>query len=191
MGSGVTAPAPGLPGWAAFPPHSAAERAGDSGTGSPVRATEAETRVADYLRALGVSGSLELELLGARVGSRVEARAAEGELEDPIEAAIEEAHALLLEWLGDELGIHGDTDALLAARAAVLGGAVPGWTQRWAGVSGESLAPVILAGGLSPIPEPAPLAMDPQVIALCCQGLGARLAGLIRRGPSPGREGSA
>lgn len=190
MGAGVTAHAADLPDWAPTPPPLPVEEAGDPGTGSRGSLTEAETRVTEYLRALGVSGALELDLLRARVGSRVQARAAEAELEDPVEVAIEEAHALLLEWLGDELGIHGDTNALLSARAAVLGGAVPGWTQRWACVSGESVAPAILAGGLSAIPEPSPLAMNPQVIELCCHGLGSWLAGLIPGGLGRGREGS-
>lgn len=136
----------------------------------------AEPRVLDYLKALGVVDPAEIERLRERVRLRAEARALATPLEDPVEAAIEEAHALLNEWLAAELEIEADANTLFAARAAVLGGGVPGWTARWAGLAHESLAPAIRAACIAPVPERAPLVMEPSQIHLCCHRLRARLA---------------
>ena len=138
-------------------------------------------RVNDYLRAMGVSDAQEIERLLEQVRQRAEIRAAAAPLEDPVEAAIEETHSLLDHWLVAELGIEGDADRLCAARAAVLNGAVPGWSARWAGFTDESLAPTILAAYLPATPESAPLSMEPNRIDLLFHRLGHRfLAGVCR-----------
>jgi hypothetical protein len=107
-----------------------------------------------------------------------------------MEAAIEEAHALLDQWLAAELGLEGEADALCAARAAVLGGGVPGWSARWAGLSDASLAAEIRALAVAAVPEPAPLVMEPNPIDLFLHRLGCRLASrfnrLLCRAGSPG-----
>lgn len=133
-------------------------------------------RVAVYLAAMGVHEDAEVDRIGEQVHLRVEARAAAGPLEDPVEVAIEEAHGLLDRWLAAELGLEGDANALCAARAAVLGGGVPGWSARWAGLSEQSLAPRIRALCIAAVPEPAPLTMEPNPIDLFLHRLGCRLA---------------
>jgi len=137
-------------------------------------------RVAAYLAALGVQEPREVELLWGKVRLRVEARAAVVPLENPVEAAIEETHGLLDLWIASELGLEGDANTLCAARAVVLGGGVPGWSARWAGLSEHSLAPEIRALCVNAVPEPAPLTMEPNPIDLFMHRLGARLAAMIR-----------
>lgn len=138
-------------------------------------------RVNDYLRALGVQDPLHLERLAQRIRQRFEARAALAKLEDPVEAGIEETYALLDEWLCTELGIEGDRDTLFRARAAVLGGAVPNWAARFAGVSGESLAAPVHAASVLAIPEYAPLVMEPNTIELFWHRVGRVIATVLRR----------
>lgn len=138
-------------------------------------------RVTDYLRALGVQDPLHLERLMQRIRQRFEARASLAKLEDPVEAGVEEAYALLDEWLCTELGIEGDRDTLFRARAAVLGGAVPNWVARFAEVSGESLAAPIRAVSVQSIPEYAPLSMEPNTIELFWHRLGRIVATVLRR----------
>ena len=135
----------------------------------------------DYLQAMGVGEPLEVAALTAQVIERLRARAAKAPLENPVEAAVDETYALLDDWLAGELGIGGDLNALFTARAAVLGGGVPGWTSRWAGLSGTNLADAIRAASIAPVPEFAPLTMEPGTIHLCCHRLlPAILAGLRR-----------
>ncbi len=141
----------------------------------------AERRVSDYLRAMGISDPQEIERLLDQVRQRAAIRAAAAPLEDPVEAAIEEAHSLLDQWLIAELGLEGDADRLCAARAAVLNGAVPGWSARWAGFASDSLAPAILAAHLPATPEPAPLNMEPNRIDLLFHRLGHRFLASICR----------
>ncbi|NEX22494.1 hypothetical protein G3480_19645 [Thiorhodococcus mannitoliphagus] len=141
----------------------------------------AERRARGYLRALGVSRESESQALLEQAMKRMELRAALGRLGEPLEAAVEEVHALLDQWLLSELGLNADPDALSAARAAVLGGDVPGWTARWAGLSGEPLAERIRAARVTAVPEPAPLQMEPSRIELCCYRLGLRLIAKIGR----------
>lgn len=136
-------------------------------------------RVSEYLQAMGVQEPLHLERLAARVRHRLEQRAATP-LEDPLEAAIEEAGGLLDDWLIQELGIEGDRDALFAARAAVLSGAVPNWAARFAGVSGESLAAAIHGASVRATPAPVPLAMDPTTIELFWHRVGRAIARFLR-----------
>lgn len=138
-------------------------------------------RVADYLRALGVTDPLHLERLGLRIRERFEARVGRAKLEDPVEAAIEVTYALLDRWLSAELGIVGDRDALFTARAAVLSGAVPGWAARFAGVSEESCAAAIHAAGVQPRPPDAPLTMVPNTIELFWRRVGRAIAAGLRR----------
>lgn len=143
-----------------------------------------EHRVRRYLRALGVRSGEEFAVLVPQVLKRVEFRAALGQIGEPLEAAIEETHLLLDQWLVTELGLDGDADALSAARAAVLGGDVAGWTARWAGLSSTSLALEIRAGRVASVPPLAPLEMAPSSIQLCCHRtflrLLARLGRLLR-----------
>lgn len=146
-----------------------------------------EARVLVYLGALGVRRPRETSVLVEQVMKRVELRAALGQMGEPLEAAVEETHLLLDQWLVSELGLEGDPDALSAARAAVLGGDVPGWTARWAGLSSESLAGPIRAARVSAVPERAPLTMEPSPIQLCCHRAGLRL--LARIGRLLGRRG--
>lgn len=148
---------------------------------NPADWPRAARRVEEYLRAMGVGDPQEIERLLDQVHQRAEARAAAAPLEDPVEAAIEETHALLDRWLIAELGIEGDADRLCAARAAVLNGAIPGWSARWAGFAGESLAPAILAAHLPATPEPAPLTMEPNRIDLLFHRLGPRLLAAVCR----------
>ncbi len=140
-----------------------------------------ERRIIGYLHALGVHDRGEIASLSQQVLERVEFRAKVGHAGEPLEAAIEETHLLLDQWLVSELALDGDANALSAARAAVLEGAVPGWTARWAGRSGESLARRIRAARISSVPEPSPLLMEPNTIRLCCHGFGKRLVARIGR----------
>jgi len=141
-----------------------------------------EQRVRLYLNALGVRDPHETEVLVCRVIERVEFRATLGQLGEPLEVAIEETHRLLDRWLVAELGLESDPDQISAARAAVLGGHLPGWTRRWAGLSQESLAESIRAVRFQAVPERAPLTMEPSPIRLCCHHLLRRLlVGIGRR----------
>ncbi|WP_295387562.1 hypothetical protein [uncultured Thiodictyon sp.] len=137
-------------------------------------------RVTDYLRALGIEDQLHLERLAARIRQRLETRAAAVPLEDPLEAAIEEAYGALDAWLCAELGIEGDRSALFTARAAVLSGAVPHWAARFAGVSGESRAAAIQAAVVQALPPDAPLAMVPNTIDLFWRRVGHAIAAALR-----------
>jgi len=156
---------------------------GQSGAGvaaadrSPAAWAPVAERVALYLRALGIEDALHRERLLMRIQQRWEARVI---VEDPVEAGIEEAYALLDAWLCTELDITGEVDALFTARAAVLSGAVPNWSARFAGVAGESIAAQVRAAGVQPEPEPAPLDMEPSTINLCCHDLGRRITGALR-----------
>ncbi|WP_245232401.1 hypothetical protein [Thiorhodococcus minor] len=160
---------------------------GAVGIGAPIRSLPAfdrravEERAGRYLHALGVQRDAEAGVLLQRVVKRVELRAALGQLGDPFEAAVEEVHSLLDQWLVSELGLERDPDAFSAARAAVLGGDVPGWTSRWAGLSNEPLAERIRAERVLAVPERAPLRMEPTRIELCCYRLGRRLLLRIAR----------
>ncbi|BCU07701.1 hypothetical protein [Allochromatium tepidum] len=140
-----------------------------------------EQRVRLYLNALGVHDPHETEVLVRRVIERVEFRATLGQLGEPLEVAIEETHRLLDRWLVAELGLESDPDRISAARAAVLGGHVPGWTQRWAGLSEESLADSIRAVRFQAVPERAPLTMEPNPIRLCCHHLLRRFLARVGR----------
>ena len=155
----------------------AAVAAADRSPAAWVRVSE---RVALYLRALGIEDPLHRERLLARIQQRWEARVSVVPLEDPVEAGLEEAYALLDAWLCAELDITGELDALFTARAAVLSGAVPNWSARFSGVSGESIAAQVRAAGVQPEPEPAPLDMAPSTINLCCHDLGRRITGALR-----------
>ncbi len=137
-------------------------------------------RVVAYLSAMGVTAPWEVERLCERVRLRAETRAAAAPLEDPVEAAIEETSALLDRWLATELGLVGDADTLFAARATVLGGVVPGWSARWAGISGDSIAAAVRAAMVVPLPESAPLPMRAATIDLFGHRLGRRIARWLR-----------
>lgn len=170
----------------------ASEPSSSQGQSSPLDPADwqrAAGRVVAYLAALGVRETAEVDRIGEQVRLRVEARAAAGPLEDPVEAAIEETHGLLDLWLVAELGLEADANALCAARAAVLGGGVPGWSARWAGISERSLAPEIRALCIAAVPEAAPLVMEPNPIDLFLHRLGCRLATgfnrLLRRPAGP------
>ncbi|MBK5964390.1 hypothetical protein CCR95_09910 [Thiocystis minor] len=143
--------------------------------------TRAARRVFEYLTALGVREPQEIDRLSEQVRLRLEIRATHAPLEDAVEAAIEETHALLDEWLTVELGIDGDANALATARAAVLGGTIPGWSARWAGLAGDALAPTIRAFQRDAVPEFAPLTMQASMIELCCHRLRRRIADAICR----------
>jgi hypothetical protein len=145
----------------------------------------AADRITDYLRAMGVREPQEIELLKERVRRRVEARAS-APLEDPVEVAVEETHALLDLWLVAELGDEADHDALYAARAAVLGGGVPGWSARWAGLSGCSLAADIRALSIRAVPQSSPLTMEPNAIDLFLHRLVVRVRRFLCRGADRG-----
>ena len=169
MGSGVSdrldeldAPAPAA--WSTPEDHAAVDR-----------------RVRLYLNALGVQDPHETDVLACRVIERVEFRAKLGQLGEPLETAIEETHRLLDRWLIAELGLDAEPDRLSAARAAVLGGHLPGWTRRWAGLSEVSLAESIRAVRFQAVPERAPLAMEPNPIRLCCHRLVRRLPAWVGR----------
>lgn len=151
-------------------------------TGAPDNTWDAVGgRVTEYLRALGVTDPLHQERLLLRVRQRFDARSDMARQEDPIEAAIEETYGLLDEWLRAELGIVGDHDALFSARAAVLSGAIPYWSARFAGVSGESCAAAIRAAIVQPVPDEAPLIMEPNTIELFWRRIGRAVAAFLRR----------
>lgn len=149
-------------------------------------------QASSYLQAMGVRDPTEIGRLWGEVRTRLESRAASAPLEDPSEAAIEETLGLLDQWLSLELGIEGDANHLYRARAAVLGGGVPGWSARWAGLSGRSLAPQIQALCAPAVPDPAPLVMEANPIELCCHRLGCRIGeafgGLLCRRDSEGKH---
>jgi hypothetical protein len=141
----------------------------------------AARRLDRYLAALGVAEAALRVPLAAQVQERLIPRAAAAPLEDPVEAAIEEANALLDLWLHAELGPESDPDALFQAKAAVLGGAVPGWGARWAGLAEGPVGPAIRAMSLPAVPEPSPLTMEDSTIDLFFHRLGCRIAGLVNR----------
>ena len=140
-----------------------------------------ERRVRLYLNALGVHDRQESDVLVQQVLGRVEFRATLGQLGEPLEVAIEETHRLLDRWLVAELGLEAEPDQVAAARAAVLGGHLPGWTRRWAGLSEVSLADAIRSVRFQAVPERAPLTMEPSSIQLCCHRLARRLLARIGR----------
>ena len=146
----------------------------------PVTWERVAERLGRYLHALGIRDPLQSERLIARIRQRWDVRINAAPLEDKIEAAIEEACALLDIWLTAELGIAGDQAALFSARAAVLSGAVPNWGARFAGISGESIAAQIHAASVQPVPELAPLAMEPSTINLLGHGVRSRIATAFR-----------
>lgn len=148
---------------------------------SPADWQRAAARLVDYLTALGVGEAQDIERLSEQVRVRLDARAAQAPLENAVEAAIEETHALLDEWLVAELGGASDANALAAARAAVLGGGLPGWSARWAGLGGASPVPAIRALQRDAVPEFALLTMEASRIDLCCQRLRRRIAALLCR----------
>lgn len=174
MGEGVGAAAVGTP------PEAAAQPAQPPGL-DPEDWRRAGERVTAYLMAMGVREPLEIAVLGAQVRLQVETRAAAAPLEDPVEVAIEETHALLDRWLVSELGLEGDANALYVARAAVLGGGVPGWSARWAGLADRSLATQIRALSIRAVPELAPLTMEPNPIDLFLHRLTRRVLAGFRR----------
>ncbi|MBK1718646.1 hypothetical protein CKO27_13515 [Thiocystis violacea] len=139
----------------------------------------AAARLDDYLQAMGVKDPAEIASLCEQVRLTAEARACAMPLEDPVEAAIEEIGALLDRWLTQELGGDIDADTLCAARASVLGGSVPGWSARWAGFTEDSPGAAIRAARLVPVPERAPLVMEPNRIDLCCYRLRRRFAAVL------------
>lgn len=143
-------------------------------------------RLAAYLNALGVTNATEIAQLSEQVQRRVTARAAVTMLEDAIEAAIEETLVLLDDWLLAELGSDSDANTLAAARAAVLGGEVPGWTARWVSTTAAEradpgFAAVLRGCHLVAVPPLAPLAMHTSTIDLCCQRSRRRISGAICR----------
>ncbi|SDX73569.1 hypothetical protein SAMN05421644_11147 [Allochromatium warmingii] len=163
MGSGITHPldtldAPVPPAWS-----------------TPEDQAAVEQRVRHYLHALGVVAGPEVEILVQQVLKRVELQATVAQLGEPLEIAIEETHRLLDRWLIAELGLEAEPDRLAAARAAVLGGHVPGWTQRWAGLSETPLTEVLQAARFQAVPERAPLTMEASAIDLCCHRLARRV----------------
>lgn len=164
-------------GWTA--PGSGDPAAGPAGEAVPW--DQISDRVTAYLYALGITEAFHRELLGTRIRGRLQARLTDAQVEDPLEAAIEEVDALLDEWLDTELGMVGDRQLLVGARAAVLSGAVPGWAARFSGAAGESVAEAIRAAGVTPVPEAAPLAMEPSQIRLCRHSLGQRIVARLRR----------
>lgn len=147
----------------------------------PAEWQRAAVRVGEYLAAMGVRHPQEVERLQEAVRVRLESRLTLTPLEDPVESAIEETHALLDLWLAAELGLEGDADTLCAARAAVLGGGLPGWSARWAGLSERSLAPGICALCIASVPERAPLTMEPNPIDLFLHRLAGRIARALNR----------
>jgi hypothetical protein len=138
-------------------------------------------RVLAYLKALGVRDPLDIERLSARVRARLENHRAMRQAEDPSEAAIEETAALLDEWIATELGVEPEQNVLATARAAVLGGTVPRWPQRWSGVWGESVAQQVRAASVQPVPPLAPLGMAPQPIRLFWRTLTKGVARVLLR----------
>jgi hypothetical protein len=174
MGAGIGAAlAEVVPGAVSAPSHASAL--------GPAEWQRASGRLGEYLAAMGVRNPQEVERLGEAVRTRLESRLAATPLEDPVESAIEETHALLDLWLAAELGLEGEASTLCAARAAVLGGGLPGWSARWAGLSERSLAPEIRALCIAAAPEPAPLTMEPNPIDLFLHRLARRLAGGFHR----------
>jgi hypothetical protein len=143
-------------------------------------------RLTVYLAALGVTAASEVAQLTEQVRQQVASRAAAAPLEDTIEAAIEATLELLDAWLLTELGADADPNTLAAARAAVLSGEVPGWTQRWlagaaAAAEPAELAATLQALHLSAVPPLAPLTMNTSTIDLCCQRARRQFSGAICR----------
>jgi hypothetical protein len=148
----------------------------------------AAPRVAQYLRALGVRDSRDADLLMSQVRERFERTLARGPIGDPLETGIEEVTHLLDAWLLTELGAEASVPALRAARSLVLSGAIPGWVGVWSGrmVQADAAAAPTSAGArirsvrLSPVPDPAPLAMPTQRIDPCCYRLFRRARLVLR-----------
>jgi hypothetical protein len=147
---------------------------------SPADWEDAAPRVIRYLRALGVRDSRDLDLLLAKIRGRFEQRVATTLVANAIETCIDETSALLDDWLSAELGPDVTESARRSARAAVLSGAVHGWTGFWSGRKPGPLGQRIRACSLTPVPDPAPLSMDPQVIHPCCYRLVQRIAKALR-----------
>jgi membrane glycosyltransferase len=153
----------------------------ETSTGPPANWESVAPRVTAYLRALGIRDPLDIERLAARVHARLDATQAVPSAKGPTETAIEETGALLDDWITAEVGIESDRNTLLTARAAVLSGTVRGWAQRWSGVSGERVAARIRAASVQPVPEAAPLTMEPQPIRLLWRTVRTSLARFLLR----------
>lgn len=151
----------------------------------PLDRQRALQRVQDYLRSMGVSEPQEVRALTEQVVERLRARATKAPIENPVEAAVAETYLLLDRWLASELGLGGDANALFAARAAVLGGGVPGWSARWAGLTATNLGDAIRAASIAPVPARSPLTMEAATINLCCHRLIPRILGALRRLVAP------
>jgi len=147
----------------------------------PVDWERVTDRVSLYLQSMGVRDAVEIERLSDQVRVRLESRAISAPLEDPLESAIEETIGSLDRWLVTELELDADPGPLAAARAAVLGGEITGWSARWAGLADRPLADEIRAACLSPVPDPAPLVMEPSTIELCCHRLRCRIVESLGR----------
>ena len=147
----------------------------------PIDWARVTDRVSRYLQSMGVRDAVEIGRLSDQVRVRLESRAISVPLEDPLESAIEETIGSLDQWLVAELGLDADLGDLPAARAAVLDGAVTGWSARWAGLSDRPLAEEIRAHCLSPVPDLAPLVMEPSSIVLCCHRLRCRIVESLGR----------
>lgn len=173
MGQGVGVIEPGLPALN----DGAIELAAEQRAG---RWAGAEARLLEYLSAMGVKDPAEMDRLSQQVLQRVEIRSVVSELVDPVEAVIEEALRSLDQWLASELGPEADADLICAARAAALGGLVPGWSSRWAGISDESLDSQLRAACIFPVPPKAPLMMKPNTIHRCCHKLRRRIVAFFR-----------
>jgi hypothetical protein len=152
---------------------------------------DAEPRVTHYLRALGVRDARDMDRLLPAIRARFEHQVATTLVADAIETGIDETLALLDEWLSSELGPDVTEATRRAARAAVLGGGVHGWTGYWSGRKPGPLGQRIRACSLWAVPDPAPLSMPTQTIHPCCYRLIRRIAKLLLRLGAGRRAGRA
>jgi hypothetical protein len=148
---------------------------------------ESTTRVTAYWHALGVNDEEQLTALTRRVMQRVDALGTLSASADLATLAIEETRKLLDEWLSTVLsGASGvPAEELAMARAALLSGAVSGWTAALLRNDHYSLAVALRRVLPIAVPASAEFPMPIGEIKLfslnyCWRALAARLVKLLR-----------
>ena len=124
-------------------------------------------RLGTYWQALGVTDPAQIAALSEQALRRA-ADLPETPGLDPLARALLAASELLDDWLARALDVPRAAPALVAARAALLGGVAPDWPTTLFAPPGEAEAlPDILREAIAePAPEPVPAAMPTQRIEL-------------------------
>lgn len=133
-------------------------------------------RLDAYWRALGVTDPRQIAALSEQTLRRASEWPETSGLE-PVAQALGAARNLLDDWLARTLDLSQQPQALAAARAALLSGAVPDWPAALFAPPGvaDDVRDALRAAIAEPTPPPAPGAMPAQRIELFS------LFGLLRR----------